>query len=117
MTTPIERAEHIYTATIWRYLDTPRRADPAVKQAIVDHIAYEIEQAVAERWMAVAERLPQPDQKALVVDRGDVHIATYELRRDDNHWFAADGYGSLLYYVTHWMPLPAPPKAEDTTHD
>lgn len=51
MTKPIERAEHIYSATLFQYLNPDERTD-FVKQDIVDHIEYEITQALKDHKKA-----------------------------------------------------------------
>ena len=60
------------------------------------------------RWIPVAERLPEEDQVVLCV------------RRNGNYWVASWTYIDWMWYdenewhkeaeVTHWMPLPEPPK-------
>ena len=54
------------------------------------------------RWIPVTERLPEKDTRVIVcasLPEGVHSDFIYE----DGHWFVSTG-------VTHWMPLPEPPK-------
>ena len=56
------------------------------------------------RWIPVTERLPEKDVRVIVcasLPEGVHSDFIYE----DGHWFVSTG-------VTHWMPLPEPPKEE-----
>lgn len=56
-------------------------------------------------WISVEERLPEATQTVLVTDGTNVFLS-----------FTVNDYGTLDFYspwnITHWMPLPAPPKEE-----
>jgi hypothetical protein len=59
----------------------------------------------AAGWISVKDRLPDDDTQVLAVDRyGDQEVVLF-----------VDGYFQPDYIgeVTHWMPLPKPPKGED----
>ena len=64
--------------------------------------------AEESRWIPVTERLPEEDEEVLVV-------AVNDFNKDDR-WAAIDwlycGTWQQHSIVTHWMPLPAPPKEE-----
>ena len=66
-------------------------------------------------WISVEERLPGVNDYGnnnycLVADDfGDMYVAYYN--RDEEHWLD-DGNVAVLF-VTHWMPLPQPPRKED----
>jgi hypothetical protein len=60
-------------------------------------------------WIAVSERLPENDYSVLCFNGNYRHIGYY-LRGEwfksyDNKVDVANGWD-----VTHWMPLPTPPK-------
>jgi hypothetical protein len=69
--------------------------------------------AAVPHWISVEERLPEPYQNVLTcaqklfgVDRLLVYGIDYTL--DNGEW--ACGGESYKTMVTHWMPLPEPPK-------
>lgn len=66
---------------------------------------------VVQRWIPVAERLPGT-KKVLITD-GDIVMRGY--RRPDGVWkYGVETHevweNMSLRPVTHWMPLPEPPK-------
>ena len=67
-----------------------------------------------ERWIPVAERLPIRGDR--VICFGDNGINTVDFVCGDKWcalpWFYLDGEQETG--VTHWMPLPEPPKEEET---
>ena len=65
----------------------------------------------AAQWVSVEEMLPEEVENVLVFSRhGDVTwIQTaYRIKK---HWWQMGG--PISSYVTHWMPLPEPPKMEE----
>ena len=61
-------------------------------------------------WISVKDRLPDVMPcEYLVVNNGAVGLAIYH----DGLWIAP----SRSVNVTHWMPLPEPPKEEDDAAD
>ena len=77
---------------------------------------------VAQEWISVDDRLPDNKEydwvlAQVVEDNGFMHIPTVmEYRQSKNDWFE-ETYGWLsehngAFTVTHWMPLPEPPKGE-----
>ena len=58
-----------------------------------------------QEWIPVTERLPKPFENVIVFRDGKISIDYNE----GNGWFAYDFNGKR---VTHWMPLPKPPKGE-----
>ena len=62
-------------------------------------------------WISVKDRLPENDNDVLVYDTDcGIVIGWYDKEIGD---FAAD-FISPLDAVTHWIPLPEPPKEGDT---
>ena len=68
-------------------------------------------------WISVEERLPEmyEDGSAdivLVTDGQFIHMAAYS---NEKWYFAECGEMKepMFYKVTHWMPLPEPPKEEN----
>ena len=75
-----------------------------------------------QEWISVKDRLPDNKEHdwvlaQVVEDNGFMHIPTVmEYRQSKNDWFE-ETYGWLsdhngAFTVTHWMPLPLPPKGE-----
>ena len=73
-------------------------------------------------WISVKDRLPDNKEHdwvlaQVVEDNGFMHIPrVMEYRQAKDDWFE-ETYGWLsehngLFSVTHWMPLPNPPKGE-----
>lgn len=76
-----------------------------------------------QEWISVKDRLPNNKEHdwvltQVVEDNGYMHIPrVMEYRQLRNDWFE-ETYGWLsehngLFSVTHWMPLPNPPKGEE----
>ena len=75
-----------------------------------------------QEWISVDDRLPDNKERdwvlaQVVEDNGFMHIPkVMEYRQSKNDWFE-ETYGWLsehngAFTVTHWMPLPQPPKGE-----
>lgn len=75
-----------------------------------------------QEWIPVTERLPDNKENdwvlaQVVEDNGYMHIPkVMEYRQSKKDWFG-EPYGWLsqhngAFTVTHWMPLPEPPKGE-----
>ena len=71
-----------------------------------------LEEIKKYRWISVKDRLPEEDVfECLVVDHGETSFAYHQIR-DGKHDFYME-YGDEIDEfdaVTHWMPLPEPPK-------
>lgn len=63
------------------------------------------------RWIKVEDRLPEPGVNVLALHRGyDKSTIKIEwLTFSGGAWIFDKAYGR----VTHWMPLPEPPKEDD----
>ena len=61
-------------------------------------------------WISVEERLPEADVEVLVVVKIGDRVSVVTDRIYANKWFNYGKIGHLPGYVTHWMPLPEPPK-------
>ena len=97
-----------------------REAILAVKSIL--HSAKPIDGVTVQEWISVKDRLPDNKEHdwvlaQVVEDNGYMHIPkVMEYRQLRNDWFE-ETYGWLsehngLFTVTHWMPLPNPPKGE-----
>ncbi|AYF87443.1 DUF551 domain-containing protein [Pseudomonas sp. DY-1] len=69
-------------------------------------------QEAAPQWVPVTERMPEIGEPLLVAglrSDGEGYWRQTGTRREDGLY---NGYGSYLYSVTHWMPLPAAPEVQ-----
>ena len=72
--------------------------------------------ARVQEWISVKERLPEPKHEfdarnwyLVALSNGVVKELAYEFH---NHSVFGYGWRETAYPVTHWMPLPEPPKGE-----
>ena len=96
-------------------------------EIIVDHllangVTFATDTNVGGKWIPVTERLPEFDLKVLVYG-GDRPVMDYgRLKKSpcvytgrigglDEGWLTWDE-SAYIENVTHWMPLPEPPKGE-----
>ena len=97
-----------------------REAILAVKSIL--HSAKSIDGVTVQGWISVKDRLPDNKEHdwvlaQVVENNGYMHIPrVMEYRQARNDWFE-ETYGWLsehngLFSVTHWMPLPEPPKGD-----
>lgn len=73
----------------------------------------------ASGWIPCSKRMPEDDEEVLFAvtypwDKGkkpNVKLGRHHGKNEKGRWTVY--YGAFLdYEVTHWMPLPEPPKAE-----
>lgn len=90
---------------------------PVVTQEIIDRLAaYEDtgltpEEVQQMRWIPVEERLPKPQENPVIAcDYTGVCLAWYSPTMG---WQYRTGLSGVD--ITHWMPLPQPPK--EASHD
>jgi len=74
---------------------------------------YAAAQADTPRWISVEERLPEKHVEVLICtedygknELGFANIAVW----DGSEWIETWNRKESIPYVSHWMPLPAPPK-------
>ena len=98
-----------------------KRTDPetgSFTEYLADHLI--ANGVTVHEWISVKDRLPDNKEHdwvlaQVVEDNGYMHIPkVMEYRQQRNDWFE-EAYGWLsehngLFSVTHWMPLPNPPK-------
>ena len=77
-----------------------------------DKIKWERKQELAmPRWIPVTEQYPEEREAVLVYQR--MYKNTYCAFLDGMDWWIYGGYGTKAFGITHWMPLPEPPKEKD----
>ena len=101
-------------------IESARYWGSGTSEEIADHL---IDNGVTvQEWISVKDRLPDNKEHdwvlaQVVEDNGYMHIPkVMEYRQAKNDWFE-ETYGWLsehngLFSVTHWMPLPNPPKGD-----
>ena len=82
-------------------------ADPT--EAVADYL---LDNGVTlQKWISVTERLPEADTCVLAITaNGSFKTARCNIYRNGTEvcWATNDGLGESA--ITHWMPLPQPPK-------
>lgn len=99
-----ERAED-YSASKWLKNDS-RYAKETTREYTIARDAYYQGYLAAEKrtaWIATADTLPVNDEDVLVLCDGKVYLSYYE---QPGYVWTVGGN------VTHWMPLPKPPKVK-----
>lgn len=61
------------------------------------------------RWISVKDRMPEDDATYLVYGRNGYGIV-FAVYYGDGEWLTCDDLTNITRFVTHWMPLPKPPK-------
>jgi len=61
------------------------------------------------KWISVDDRLPDDNEDYLIWDGGAMYTAqyTHKTKDDDGYWL---NWAAGFIDVTHWKPLPVPPK-------
>lgn len=101
-------------------IHVPHEEGQTWEEACADHLL--AHGVTVQEWISVKDRLPDNKEHdwvlaQVVEDNGYMDIPrVMEYRQLKNDWFE-DSYGWLsnhngLFTVTHWMPLPQPPKGE-----
>lgn len=108
-----KKVDGVWTA-LCKYGNSPY---PVVTQEIIDRLAaYEDtglapEEVQQMRWIPVEERLPKPQENPVIAcDYTGVCLAWYSPTMG---WQYRTGLSGVD--ITHWMPLPQPPK--EASHD
>ena len=65
-----------------------------------------------QEWISVTERLPEKGEEVLVFNTRENWIGFAWLRPDETWTALGFDFPFDLGEVTHWMPLPQPPKGE-----
>ena len=63
-------------------------------------------------WIPITERLPEPNQIVLSINPEYEEYQIGWIANSEEGGVVCVGDGIELYGVTHWMPLPQPPKGE-----
>ena len=91
-----------------------KRTDPetgSFTEYLADHLI--ANGVTVQEWISVDDRLPQKNGRYLTANkRWDDKINVFDLWFDGGFWYV-DGEDDVFdFEVTHWMPMPNPPKGE-----
>lgn len=70
-----------------------------------------VETELDKGWISVKDRLPENDCLYIVCKTVKGHRISFEAHWVGNKWLSVVN-NNQLDYVTHWQPLPEPPKGE-----
>ena len=87
------------------------RAEPEMRPLTLDEINEVYVVQPEPGWISVKDRLPEDDATYLVYGRNGYGIA-FAIYYGDGEWLTCDDLTNITRFVTHWMPLPEPPKEE-----
>lgn len=84
-----------------------KRVDESIPKDDAEIIIAEV---AKPRWIPVTERLPDAGKRVLCYCRANI----YEVMKmwTDGDWVYDMNHVYMHSFVTHWMPLPQPPKEE-----
>lgn len=71
-------------------------------------VQHDCREDATPKWIPVTERLPDRNSKVLVCDNREDYVSIWE-RFADDLWYGDDIIWATED-ITHWMPLPEPPK-------
>ena len=74
----------------------------------------EIVKHCGDKWISVKDRLPENDQFVIAFNQEDYYLDIYGWFGD--HYdvgFMSDVLRDYAFKVTHWIPLPDPPKESE----
>ena len=63
-------------------------------------------------WISVEDQLPEECELVYAIREGNVEPGIYKFMAKDQ-WEWAPRFIACLDDITHWMPLPQPPRKED----
>ncbi len=78
---------------------------------LLDEAADAIEELIKPRWISVEERLPGNGQDILAVQSHGGEVRIVPANYDRSVWYDCF-FNRAAEHITHWMPLPQPPKEE-----
>lgn len=72
-----------------------------------------VEELEKGQWISVKDKLPNTEDEFLVTNaRGDMEVSIFGMKEQAFLFFDGYGYAHKRTMVTHWMPLPKPPKED-----
>ena len=111
---PIDRAE--LRATVQKWIDAHTDVDDTDGVGLLEDVLWEINAQPTltppNEWVSVEDSIPCSGKRVLATDGSFVGEAWYA--SFSKSWYRNNGFewDRICGQVTHWMPLPAPPKKE-----
>jgi hypothetical protein len=91
------------------YNNSPRLVEEEAKILASRLITHGV---TVQGWIPVTERLPKNGERVLAhLNSGSTYIADFDNSGVFPDWHKPNS-NRLYCYVTHWMPMPQPPKGE-----
>ena len=84
-------------------------AEPDIVDAYSDGVIYGWNNP---NWISVEDQLPEECELVYAIREGNVEPGIYKFMAKDQ-WEWAPRFIACLDDITHWMPLPQPPRKED----
>lgn len=114
--TPTEAKQILIQFNAWRRgePDAPQMPDPHESGKAID-VAVE---ALGDGWINVGDQLPELGKEVLVYDGAGTYISCYGKlgsyfgkKSNEMGWVDGQDEQPGILFVTHWQPIPTPPKA------
>ena len=91
-----------------------KRTDPetgSFAEYLADHLI--ANGVTVQEWISVEDRLPEEKGRYLTANKrcGD-KIVVFDLWFGGGFWYVEEEDDVFDFEVTHWMPMPVPPKGE-----
>ena len=86
-------------------------AERIADHLIANGVTFATDNNVGDKWISVKDRLPEDSVEVNLHTRSGI-VGTGFYDKYTKSWVQWYSSGSLLVDVTHWMPLPEPPKGE-----
>ena len=96
----------------WFENEEPELTDRQLEDIVYENkIAYDNAHSAEQRWISVSERLPKDGEDVLVYWNNGREHRIIPTNYDDGVWFDCI-FDNVMddKNITHWMPLPEPPK-------
>ena len=97
---------------LWQCVDLDTPFGEIADYLLSNGVRLEPKQATSDenkRWIPVSERLPENDGFVLVYTINQIVGEAILIDRKEFYWAGSDDDAEPIA-VTHWMPLPEPPK-------
>ena len=92
-----------------RALEIERYSREGIVEDAIDTAIAALREQEQSKWISVKERLPRNGEMVLCNTKSYFEVLQFDGRAND--WCGITRCYPLSY-VTHWMPLPQPPKGE-----